>query len=110
MRRNQIAFQIAMLRERTYWLGGYWVFLSLAVIGAARRKPDALSVLIIPYSAYSTMTLYMLDFAWFTKPNRINEIAQEVQHDTNYWFVPLLPTSINEVPGLENHNKSHIPK
>ncbi|KAL6057372.1 hypothetical protein QOT17_015519 [Balamuthia mandrillaris] len=89
MRKKMLAQQIAITRERLWWLGGVWAaFTTLGCVATLKKGFGATKVGLIPWSLYTTMVLYQADFAYGTKPNRIRHIMEEeVLRDPNYWFV-----------------------
>jgi hypothetical protein len=53
------------------------------------------------------VTAYQWDFAYGTKPNRINKMADEIMADNSYWFHPIEPTS-EQVEELKNKMKGEV--
>jgi len=94
MRRQMLSFQMAMARERFYWLAGVGAFF-LTGIAAAAARGKAHAALIAPVTAYSVLMAYQWDFAWGGKANRIFEFQKQIlteEGEKNYWFTPLVPT------------------
>ncbi|EGG16559.1 hypothetical protein DFA_09106 [Cavenderia fasciculata] len=86
MLRKQIAMQIAITRERTYWC------IALATVGwigvAVKKVPKMAAA---PLSLFTLVTAYQADLAFYTKANRIKKMAEDIENDPSYWFVPTDP-------------------
>lgn len=89
MRRQMITFQMAMARERCYWMGAGWAGLVLGVIGKTVKTKQFPALSVPPLFVATMILAYQVDFAFYTKANRVNAMAKEIMNDESYWFVPL---------------------
>ena len=98
MRRMQMAYQIAVTKDRVYWMSAFCGFACLAAIGTKiklGKTPDALKapLVILPW-----LIGYQADMVWGNKMDRINRWALEEAEDNSNWFVPISPSNLDEVP------------
>jgi len=105
MRRMMIAQQMALTRERLWWLGGIGGFATFGLAGYAARTRTFPTPAIVPLIGYWTACAYQWDFAYGTKPDRINKYTNEILEDPKYWFTPVLPTEVAEVVPKKPDNK-----
>ena len=91
MQRQMLLMQVSMARERLYWFGAAWGFLTLAVAGALKNGPSSARVALIPYVLFSTVTAYQWDFAYGSKLERIQRIRAAMERDeaNDHWFLPV---------------------
>ncbi|EFA78411.1 hypothetical protein PPL_09062 [Heterostelium album PN500] len=89
MMKKQIAFQMAVTRERTYWFGGVTTLGFIALLSAKMRGKPVPEAAIAPLVALSVATAYQYDMAFGDKMNRIKKMAQDIEADGNNWFVPI---------------------
>ncbi|KAJ3332784.1 hypothetical protein HDU76_013111 [Blyttiomyces sp. JEL0837] len=86
-RDTQIAMNIAMTKDRIYWMTGFAG--ALGTIGLARtiahQKP-AIPVASVPGLIFTTLLLYQADMVWGNKMNRIHTDAEEIKKDPRFWF------------------------
>jgi len=93
MRRMMIVQQMAMTRERLWWIAAFGTVFTGAVFGYIRHvgwnnfpKPALLSVL-----TYWYVTCFQYDLAYGSKIERVNKYTNQILQDPSYWFNPVLP-------------------
>eukprot|EP01122_Echinamoeba_exundans_P005595 TRINITY_DN15747_c0_g1_i1.p1 TRINITY_DN15747_c0_g1~~TRINITY_DN15747_c0_g1_i1.p1 ORF type:complete len:158 (-),score=24.13 TRINITY_DN15747_c0_g1_i1:42-458(-) len=94
MRRMMVAQQLAVARERFYWIGGtYATALTAfsAFVVKNKRVPPAAA---IPLFIGTVVTAHQADLAYGTKLERINKMTGDLltQNQGEHWFVPLMPS------------------
>jgi len=90
MMRKQIALNMALTKERTYWFGGVAGVLYLGLLGSIlKKKPDMARVIAAPTALITVVTAYQWDLAWGDKINRVKKMADEIEHNPEYWISPL---------------------
>lgn len=98
MRRMQMSYTMAMTRERLYWMGGFYSFLAVAALGARRKLGAVPEAMKGPLVVMPWVMAYQADLAYGNKSNRINDMALEIANDPSYWFVPVYPSHLQEIP------------
>ena len=96
MRNRQLAQQLAMVRERTYWYGTFYV---LAALGLTRgylknKQPWALA----PLLPLTFIVGYQIDMAFGNKMDRIISEADSIlEHEKPLLAVPGGPPTIKSI-------------
>ncbi|KAJ3070079.1 Arabinose-proton symporter (Arabinose transporter) [Podochytrium sp. JEL0797] len=87
MRDTQMAMQIAMTKDRIYWMGGTIGTLgSIGVLRAAAGQTPRVPIPAIPATIVTAVILYQADLVWGNKMNRIHDEAEAIKNDTRFWF------------------------
>ncbi|KAI8619948.1 hypothetical protein BC830DRAFT_1164959 [Chytriomyces sp. MP71] len=87
MRDTQMAMNIAMTKDRVYWMIG--AVGALGTIGGLRkiaRVTPAMPIPAIPGIIVSAVILYQADLVWGDKMNRIHDDAEHIKQDPRFWF------------------------
>ncbi|KAG2383096.1 hypothetical protein C9374_004433 [Naegleria lovaniensis] len=85
MKRMQIATQVAVARERFWWFAGFHAFITT---GMTIKRKHVHPAAVIPYLAFTLVTLYQWDFAYGNKLERIDKIFNKLQ-DEEHWYTPV---------------------
>ncbi|KAJ3105525.1 tRNA-splicing endonuclease subunit sen54 [Phlyctochytrium planicorne] len=96
----QMAIQIAMTKDRVYWMLGFAG--AMGTVGLVRKTMKASPVMplpLIPGLIFTTVVLYQADMVWGNKMNRIKDEADLIRSDSRFWFnQPMkLPPSMKPV-------------
>jgi hypothetical protein len=89
MRRQMISQQMAMARERVYWMGAAYSGLVLGLIMNTIKTKKFPTMAIPPLYISSFVLSYQIDFAFYNKAERINEIQKKILTEEQHWFVPI---------------------
>jgi hypothetical protein len=91
MRRQMVAQQMAMARERVWWFGGFAGTMLLGFCGFAVKHKRVPPAAVAPLLALLTVTAYQVDLAYGNKLDRVNRMMNEIVDSGKYWFTPLTP-------------------
>ncbi|KYQ92588.1 hypothetical protein DLAC_06580 [Tieghemostelium lacteum] len=91
MMKKQIALQMAMTKERTYWFAGFVSFMYAAAFVITKKEGKVPKILVGPAVALTVVTAYQYDMAFLNKMNRIKKMADEYEHDPSLWIHPIQP-------------------
>ncbi|KAJ3002064.1 UNVERIFIED_CONTAM: hypothetical protein HDU68_006506 [Siphonaria sp. JEL0065] len=87
MRDTQIAMQIAMTKDRVYWMtGAIGTLGTLGLIRTLAKKTPAVPIPAIPATIVSAVILYQAEMVWGNKMNRIHDEAEIIKQDPRFWF------------------------
>ncbi|KAI9334010.1 hypothetical protein BDR26DRAFT_867630 [Obelidium mucronatum] len=87
MRDTQLAMQIAMTKDRVFWMvGAIGTLGSVGLLRTLAKKTPAVPIPVIPATIVTTIILYQADLVWGNKMNRIHDEAEEIKKDPRFWF------------------------
>ncbi|KAF2072566.1 hypothetical protein CYY_006115 [Polysphondylium violaceum] len=90
MMKKQIALNMALTKERTYWFGGVTGVLYLGLLGSiVRGKRDISKLVAAPTVLITLVTAYQWDLAFGNKINRVKKMADEIENNPDYWISPI---------------------
>jgi Fe2+ transport system protein B len=98
MMRTQLSMQMAMARERMYWMGGAYGAALTGVLGAKLKGHAIPKVTAVPLAVFTIFLAYQADFAWGNKAERINKMRREILENEKHWFAPLTVESTKDLP------------
>eukprot|EP01095_Lingulamoeba_sp_RSL-Kostka_P007483 TRINITY_DN2395_c0_g2_i1.p1 TRINITY_DN2395_c0_g2~~TRINITY_DN2395_c0_g2_i1.p1 ORF type:complete len:172 (-),score=38.08 TRINITY_DN2395_c0_g2_i1:159-674(-) len=83
-----LSTRIASLRDRIYWMSGFYVTMgTISIVRAiAIRKLSPLPLNIVPFVLVPFMIGYQIDAAWGNKMNRIYKESRTIREDEEGWW------------------------